>query len=425
MSLALSPITAGMGFPELEAGIIFLFYIGDLDIMLKLKRVFDGVRYTPPDAQYGDYFGSSLVFPTNETLYVSSPYHQQTGAIYIFTLVTEKDWDLVKKIFPVSSNSRFYGASMSTYGTNNFIGISISEKTKQGNVIAQVVYDLIPNYEYIPEKTIGQQKNGSFISSVYGIVTIIIGSTIVLLAFIFSFASRRAIHPKSIESTKSFSDLLKSQTLSNELHENFILDPTSCILDPGNPLGFGGFGVVRKGVYKDGVRIYPVAIKIMSEENLSKGNIKQKLFDEAALMVELRNPFIVQVYGMCGSMLVMELMSLGSLYNLIESNPQQLQRGKVRVQIMIDVVKGLEYLHEKSIIHGDMKSPNILLCEEGGSLKAKISDFGLSRIGYSNGMSMTATSGVLSLKWAAPELLQESPRLSQGIDIYAYGMIMW
>lgn len=47
--------------------------------MLKLKRVFDGVRYTPPDAQYGDYFGSSLVFPTNETLYVSSPYHQQTG----------------------------------------------------------------------------------------------------------------------------------------------------------------------------------------------------------------------------------------------------------------------------------------------------------------------------------------------------------
>lgn len=171
--------------------------------------------------------------------------------------------------------------------------------------------------------------------------------------------------------------------------------------------------------------MYPVAIKIMSEENLLKENMKQKLLDEAIMMVELRNPFIVQVYGMCGSMLVMELMTLGSLYNLIESNYQQLQRGKIRVQIMIDVAKGLEYLHNKSIIHGDMKSPNILLCEEGGSLKAKISDFGLSRIGYNNGMSMTATSGVLSLKWAAPELLQESPRLSQGVDIYAYGMVMW
>ena len=183
--------------------------------------------------------------------------------------------------------------------------------------------------------------------------------------------------------------------------------------------------MVRKGIYKDGTRVYPVAMKVMSEESLSKGNVKQMLLDEAAMMIELRNPFIVQVYGMCGSMLIMELMPLGSLYNLIQSNPSQLQRGQVRVQIMIDVVKGLEYLHEKNIIHGDMKSPNILLCEEGGSLKAKITDFGLSKIGFSNGMSMTATSGVLSLKWAAPELLQESPRLSQGVDIYAYGMVMW
>lgn len=62
-------------------GVIFLFYIGDLEQMLRWKRVFDGVKFAPDDAQFGDHFGASLVFPTNETLYVSSPYHEETGIL--------------------------------------------------------------------------------------------------------------------------------------------------------------------------------------------------------------------------------------------------------------------------------------------------------------------------------------------------------
>ena len=48
-------------------------------MMTDQKRVVDGIKYIPHDAEFGDYFGASFVFPNNETLFVSSPYHQSTG----------------------------------------------------------------------------------------------------------------------------------------------------------------------------------------------------------------------------------------------------------------------------------------------------------------------------------------------------------
>lgn len=153
--------------------------------------------------------------------------------------------------------------------------------------------------------------------------------------------------------------------------------------------------------------------------------MKKKLIDEAILMIQLRSPFLVKIYGICESKLVMELMPLGSLYKMIESKVL-LQPIHIRIQIMIDVIKGLEYLHNKSIIHGDIKSLNILLAEEGGSIIAKISDFGLSKI-YTNVLNNTVPieSNGLSLKWAAPELLQEIQIVTPAVDIYAYGTVLW
>lgn len=163
--------------------------------------------------------------------------------------------------------------------------------------------------------------------------------------------------------------------------------------------------------------------------------MKDKLIEEAMLMVQLRNPFLVKVYGICDSKLIMELMPLGSLYKLIESKVK-IQFYEIRLQIMIDVIKGLEYLHSKNIIHGDIKSLNILLCEEGGSIKAKISDFGLSKL-YTTSPSSNSTlspssmndhipniNDGLSLKWAAPELLQNLQPITPSIDIYAFGMVV-
>ena len=53
---------------------------------------------------------------------------------------------------------------------------------------------------------------------------------------------------------------------------------------------------------------------------------------------------------------------------------------KNRLQWLLDIASGMIFLHEKmKCCHRDLKSPNVLLSEEGGRLRAKVSDFGVSK----------------------------------------------
>jgi serine/threonine protein kinase len=165
----------------------------------------------------------------------------------------------------------------------------------------------------------------------------------------------------------------------------------------GQVLGKGGFGVVKEGKLKDGQRTYPVAIKILLGANFNDAAVAE-LKREADLMVTLRSPFIVQILGLCEEecLLVMELMTHGPLHkwiqNIVKSSGEGSQRLTfgLRLQFMQDSIRGLQYLHSKNIIHRDLKSPNILLTEEGGGLKAKLADFGLAKVSMNEFGSTTA-----------------------------------
>lgn len=205
----------------------------------------------------------------------------------------------------------------------------------------------------------------------------------------------------------------------------WIIQPSQLTIPVAPNLGSGGYGVVKRGIYRDGRRKYDVAVKILLDRHVNSDEFRRVLLREAALMVELRSPYIVEVYGVCESkMLVLELMNYGSLYTLLETVEPTSFPLQLRIQLMIDSIRGIEYLHDSDVIHADMKSLNILLCTEGGSLKAKISDFGLSRIMMGDGCESTNTNQI-SIRWAAPEMLQDRPKISKSIDIYAFGIVMW
>ncbi|KAG9010303.1 hypothetical protein FRB94_010653 [Tulasnella sp. JGI-2019a] len=82
------------------------------------------------------------------------------------------------------------------------------------------------------------------------------------------------------------------------------------------------------------------------------------------------------------------------------------------------IVSGIQYLHSRDIIHGDIKAANILLDQD---LVPSLCDFGLSKILDGYNVTSTGMKGVGTVPWMSPELLENKPKTTQS-DIYALGM---
>ncbi|KAJ7096638.1 kinase-like domain-containing protein [Mycena belliarum] len=94
-----------------------------------------------------------------------------------------------------------------------------------------------------------------------------------------------------------------------------------------------------------------------------------------------------------------------------------------------DVVEGLAFLHDKSILHLDLKPGNVLLTWDEGKLipRAMLSDFGTSRDMLHPSRSRSGNTG--TLEYTAPETLP-SPRtgllqpVDSKADMWSLGMIL-
>ena len=184
-------------------------------------------------------------------------------------------------------------------------------------------------------------------------------------------------------------------------------------------IGTGGSGTVYRGQY----RFNPVAIKKLHAQSLSSTALEE-FKKEAGIMASMRSDFIVQLRGVCtrapNFCLVMELMPKGSLDQLLKTSSNLPL--VVLLRVGLDVIHGLCQLHERNILHRDLKSLNVLLDDR---LRAKISDFGLAKI-RTEMTSMTSTKVLQgTFGWVAPELFDEKPVVTKAADIYAYGMILW
>src|SRR3990167_10294080 len=184
-------------------------------------------------------------------------------------------------------------------------------------------------------------------------------------------------------------------------------------------IGGGGFGDVYRGTWN----FAPVAVKVLHQQHLSP-DVQSEFQREASLMVGLRHANIVQLYGVCLEPghygMVMELMPKGSLFDVLHNADERLD-WKIRWEIGMDVGQGLSVLHAQGILHRDLKSLNVLL---DGNLRAKLTDFGLSRVKTESAAS-TKHQAAGTVRWMAPELFKRNAKYTEGSDIYSYAMILW
>ncbi|XP_066939163.1 lymphokine-activated killer T-cell-originated protein kinase-like isoform X3 [Macrobrachium rosenbergii] len=88
-----------------------------------------------------------------------------------------------------------------------------------------------------------------------------------------------------------------------------------------------------------------------------------------------------------------------------------------------DIAAALCYLHvEKRLLHGDIKSANILI--KGEFEVAKLCDFGVTLKLDENGYACPGQEFVGTECWSPPEVLR-GEKISQRSDIFSLGLVMW
>jgi len=238
-------------------------------------------------------------------------------------------------------------------------------------------------------------------------------------------------------------------------------------------LAEGGGGIVYKGIMRNDLL---VALKTISRT----GDIEMMAQQEVRWMQRARHPRLVLFLG-CGRVpdtkdifVVLEFMERGDfLHHLVDGRESGTPPPwDERLRLLRDVADGMVYIHRAlRSIHRDLKSENVLLSVESGALRAKVADFGLSRIMPSSKAHATHTSSSetkvksfgswgrnreskkLSKKpsnslmhrhsaaqmttgngttaYMAPELFtrehlqKESDNYSQAVDVFAFAVILW
>ncbi|MFS7919845.1 putative protein kinase RLK-Pelle-LRR-I-1 family [Helianthus anomalus] len=177
----------------------------------------------------------------------------------------------------------------------------------------------------------------------------------------------------------------------------------------------------------------PKKRSIAAIKRISSQDGKEGFFREIETLTSCNHPNVVSLLGYSKEefemVLVFEFASNGCLDTCLEKNKMKNVTWAQRIQIGLDVARGLQYLHtniegKRTILHRDVKSANILLDEEWN---AKVADFGLSKI-YPAGKTLMNT--FVTKHIAGTEVYMDPEYISttaykKECDIYSFGVVLF
>jgi len=181
-------------------------------------------------------------------------------------------------------------------------------------------------------------------------------------------------------------------------------------------IGYGGMGMVFRG--HDPHIGRAVAIKLL---RISDEDLHDRFLREAQSAGSLKHPNIVTIYDFGehdgAPYIVMEYVEGTTLAEHIKQNiPLGIGR---KLELLAELAAGLEYAHNKGVVHRDVKPANVMVDRDG---ILRILDFGIARVSDSG---LTQTGMIMGTpNYMSPEQV-EGKASDRRSDIFAAGLVMY
>ncbi|MCG3191236.1 MAG: Serine/threonine-protein kinase PknD [Thermoanaerobaculia bacterium] len=193
-------------------------------------------------------------------------------------------------------------------------------------------------------------------------------------------------------------------------------------------LGEGGMGTVYRAVHREDPKT-EVALKVILAGLTEDEDAEKRFLREAKILKELRHPNIVNLLdvGTAGDRKYYSM-------ELLDGVPLSAYRGKPyyeTVPLLYQVLRGMEYLAGKSIVHRDLSPSNIMVSRTESGPLCKVLDFGIAKNLEGEGTldSFTKTGLVMGKPayWSPEQLGSLGPgqTLDWLSDVYALGVIFY
>jgi serine/threonine protein kinase len=200
--------------------------------------------------------------------------------------------------------------------------------------------------------------------------------------------------------------------------------------EDGKPLelGRGAMGVTYKAF---DINLHcPVTLKVISDRYLGDESARLRFLREARAAASVRHPNVASVFhlGTTGQnyFYAMEFVEGETLEKLIRCSGRL--EVKLALGIVTQVATGLGAIHERNLVHRDIKPTNIMvMLKEGGTVAGKIIDLGLAKTVDAS----ASAAGISSLGAFAgtPEFASSEQFAGIGVDIrsdlYSLGVTLW
>ncbi|KAL5115295.1 Cell cycle serine/threonine-protein kinase cdc5/MSD2 [Pleosporales sp. CAS-2024a] len=207
-----------------------------------------------------------------------------------------------------------------------------------------------------------------------------------------------------------------------------VRDPEGLQYETGPQLGKGGFAICHRAklLEHDHLGSSTVALKIVKSK-MEPPKLAQKFVTELQIHSKLSHPNIVEFYRAfsfdTSTYVVLELCENGSLADAIKKR-KYFTMPEIR-RFMIQTCGAIKYLHQRNIVHRDLKTGNLFLDRD---MNVKVGDFGLAAllVSQSDYGAIRRTTMCGTPNYLAPEVLEKTGKgHDEKVDLWAIGIMMY